>query len=88
MPYPHVRRFGQSGQIETDQRRTGARQARRIALDARRRQELELQRQPAPARHSRPIRRGRRPRLPYRYAAAVVLAVVAAVAFAANGGMF
>ena len=88
MPYPPVRQLGPGVQLETEQRRSEARQARRIALSARRRHEPEFQRQPAPARHSRPIREARRSRLGYSYAAAVVLAVVIAVAFAANGGMF
>ena len=91
MSYPPVRQLGPGVQLEIEQRRSEARQARMIALSARRRQELELQRQPAPAPHSRPIREDRRSRLGHSYPAAVavgVLAVVIAVAVATNAGMF
>ena len=89
MSYPPIRQLGPGVQLEIE-RRSEARQARRIALSARRRQELELQRQPAPARHSRSIREDGRARLGHSYAAAVaaaVLAVVIAVTVAANVGM-
>ena len=91
MSYPPVRQLGPGVQLELEQRRSEARQARRIALSARRRQELELQRQPEPARHSRLIREDRRSRLGHSRAAAaaaVVLSVGIAVAVAANAGMF
>lgn len=91
MSYPPVRQLGPGVQLETEQRRSEARRARRIALSARRREELELQRRPAPARRSRPIREHGRSRLGRSYpvaVAAVVLAAVIAVAVAANGGMF
>ena len=91
MSYPPVRQLGPGVQLELEQRRSEARQARRIALNARRRQELELQRQPEPARHSRPIREDRRSPLARSYAAAVaavVLSVGIAVAVAANAGIF
>jgi len=91
MSYPPVRQLGPGVQLELEQRRSEARQARRIALNARRRQELELQRQAEPARHSRSIREYRRSRLGHSYAAAaaaVVLSVGIAVAVAANAGMF
>jgi hypothetical protein len=90
MSYRPIRELGRGVQLEIEQRRSEARQARRIALSARRRQELELQRQPAPARHFRSIREDRRSRLGHSNAAAlaaVVLAVVIAVTVAANVGM-
>ena len=89
MSYPPVRQLGPGVQLEIEQRRSEARQARRIALSARRRQELELQRQPAPARHSRSIRDDRRAHLGRSHGAAVaavVLAVSIAVVVAANAG--
>ena len=91
MSYPPVRQLGPGVQLETDQRRGDARQARRIALSARRRQELELQRQPTSPRHSRPMRKDGRARPGRSYpaaVAAVVLAVVIAVVVATNAGLF
>jgi hypothetical protein len=87
MLYPPVRQLGPGMQLELEQRRSEARQARRIALTAQRRQELELQRQPVTLdRSGRTAARA----LGTSYAAAVaaaVLAVVIAVAVAANVGM-
>jgi hypothetical protein len=88
MFYPSVRQLG-SLRPNAEQRRIEDWQARKIALRVRRRQELELQRDPVLCPRSRPIRDDGRSRVARGYAAAVtalVLAVVIVYAVAANVG--
>ena len=89
MFYPSVRELG-SLRSNAEQRRIEDWQARKIALRVRRRQELELQRDPVPGPRSRPIRDDGRSRVTRGYAAAVsalVLAVVIVYVVAANLGV-
>jgi hypothetical protein len=75
MPYPHVRQLGPGAQLETEQRRSEGHQARRIALDARRRQELELQRPPVSGVSRQPIVNRSRAMRVCAAAAAIVVAI-------------
>jgi hypothetical protein len=86
MSYPPVRQLGPGVQLEIERRSEG-RQARRIALSARRHQELELQRQPLSGTSSQPIVVGRAKAVRVCAAAtSIVAAAVIAYFVAASAG--